>query len=407
MNAMRRIAACAKVFGEAILMLGESITVAKGLRNMADPSLFFPALDPIPLPAPVGLFKFLHVLTLSLHFGALQLLLGGLALATLWNLVGSLLESPGAAQASGAVVRKLPIVTTYVINFGVPPLLFSQILYGRALYTSSVLMGTWWISVVFLVMAAYALLYRMGKLADQNRPWWAYGFLAFGMLALVGRLFAINMALMLTPEVWKGMYATSPAGVNLPPSDPTSWPRFAIVFLGAASLGAMGTSLWSGLSSVPENARIFLRRWSAVSALACLPLLAAAGWWAVSMQPESVKVGLATGLNPVLAWAWLGALGVAFLCAAGLLATAKSRSLWVSAVGSVAAFAATALWTTLRDIVRDLTLVPKGLDVWASPVHSNWLVVGLFLASLVGGIALLVWLLVVVHRATPLEKTHV
>jgi len=33
--------------------------------------------------------------------------------------------------------------------------------------------------------------------------------------------------------------------------------------------------------------------------------------------------------------------------------------------------------------------------------------VGIFLASLVGGIALVVWLLVVVHRAAPLEKIHV
>jgi hypothetical protein len=247
----------------------------------------------------------------------------------------------------------------------------------------------------------------MAKLADQDRPWWPWGILAFGLLAVVGRLFSTNMTLMLKPEVWKGMYATTASGIHLPPFDPTVWPRFAVIFLGAASLGALGTSLWSGLSSTPESGRVFLRRWSAASALVCLPLLAAAGWWAVSSQPESVKAGLATGLNPLLAKAWLGALVLAFLAAAGLLATAKSRSLWIPAMGSVAAFAATALWTTLRDIVRDLTLLPKGLDVWASPVHANWLVVGIFLASLVGGIALVVWLLVVVHRAAPLEKSHV
>lgn len=405
---MRQIAACPEVSRIAILSPDLDVaTLAKGVQTMADPSLLFPTWDPIPLPAPVGLFKFLHVLTLSLHFGALQLLLGGLALATLWNLAGSLSKSAGATQASGAVVRKLPIVTTYVINFGVPPLLFSQILYGRALYTSSVLMGAWWISVVFLVMAAYALLYRMAKLADQGRPWWAWGIVSFGLLALVGRLFSTNMTLMLTPEVWKSMYATTASGIHLPPHDPTVWPRFAVVFLGAASLGALGTSLWSGLSSTPESGRVFLRRWSAVSALVCLPLLAAAGWWAHSVQPESVRAGLATPLNLLLAQAWLGALGLAFLAAIGLLATAKARSLRIPALGSGAAFASIALWTALRDIVRDLTLAPKGLDVWTSPVHANWLVVGIFLASLVAGIALVVWLLVVVGRAAPLEKKHV
>ena len=374
---------------------------------MADPQMFFPAIDPIPLPAPVGLFKFLHVLTLSLHFGALQLLLGGLALATVWNLIGHLGRRPAATEASGAVVRKLTIVTTYVINFGIPPLLFSQILYGRALYTSSVLLGAWWIAVVFLVMAAYATLYRMSALADKNRPWWPLGLLAFGLLAVVGRTFSINMTLMLTPEVWKGMYAATASGTRLPPTDPTMWPRFAVIFLGAASLGALGTSMWSGLSSVTVQARAFLRRWSAATAMVTLPLLACAGTWALAMQPESIRTALTNGSGLHLMQAWLGALALALGCAIALLANSRSASLWIPSLGAATGVVATALWTVLRDQVRDLTLAPKGLDVWANPVNTNWPVVSLFLASLVAGIALLVWLLVVVHRATPLEKTHV
>src|ERR1700755_3433886 len=38
----------------------------------------FPAIDPIPLPAPVWLMKALLVLTFALHFAAVQMLLGGL-----------------------------------------------------------------------------------------------------------------------------------------------------------------------------------------------------------------------------------------------------------------------------------------------------------------------------------------
>jgi hypothetical protein len=37
----------------------------------------FPAVDPIPLPASVWLFKILHVLTLALHFVSVEMLLGG------------------------------------------------------------------------------------------------------------------------------------------------------------------------------------------------------------------------------------------------------------------------------------------------------------------------------------------
>ncbi len=38
----------------------------------------FPAIDPIPLPAPVWLMKSLLVLTFALHIAAVQILLGAL-----------------------------------------------------------------------------------------------------------------------------------------------------------------------------------------------------------------------------------------------------------------------------------------------------------------------------------------
>ena len=374
---------------------------------MADPMLPIPSIDPIPLPAPVGLFKFLHHLTLASHFGALHLLLGGLALATVWNLAGHLTGSASAKDASGTVAKKLTIVTTYVINFGVPPLLFAQILYGRALYTSSTLIGAWWISVVFLIMAAYALLYRMGTLADRKRPWWHWGVVSFALLAVVGRLFSTNMTLMLTPEKWKPLYEASANGATLPPTDPTMWPRFAVLFLGAFSLGALGTSLWSNLGSVSDSTRTFIRRWCAIAAIAILPLLAAAGSWALSAQPESVQAGLQIGVAASLRTLWIAATTAAFLSAIWLLLSAQRKTAWPSIVGAVAATTSIAAWTILRDEVRDLTLKPKGLDVWATPVATNWIVVGIFLVSLVAGLALLAWLVAVVAKASPLEKSNV
>ena len=43
----------------------------------------FPNVDPIPLPAPIWLFKLLHIVTLSLHFVAMQILVGSLLIAVL------------------------------------------------------------------------------------------------------------------------------------------------------------------------------------------------------------------------------------------------------------------------------------------------------------------------------------
>ena len=64
-----------------------------------------------------------------------------------------------------ALARRLTVVMTYVINLGVPPLLFAQVLYGRALYTSSVLIGAYWISIILLLTLTYWLLYQFSRTA--------------------------------------------------------------------------------------------------------------------------------------------------------------------------------------------------------------------------------------------------
>ncbi len=126
----------------------------------------FPNVDPIPLPAPIWLFKLLHIVTLSLHFVAMEILVGGLLIAVLLNIFG---RSVSAATAASAISRRLTIVMTYVINLGVPPLLFAQVLYGRAIYTSSVMIGLRWIAVIPALILAYWLLYRFAAYARSRQ----------------------------------------------------------------------------------------------------------------------------------------------------------------------------------------------------------------------------------------------
>ena len=183
----------------------------------------YPAVDPIPLPAPIWLFKLLHIVTLSLHFVAVEMLLGGLLLAVLLSLFG---RSPAALVAARAVARRLTVVMTFVINLAVPPLLFSQVLYGRALYTSSVLIGLYWISIIFLLMLTYWLLYRFSARLEAGQSAWWVGLSAWLVAGSIARLLSTNMTLMLRPEVWREMYSASAAGAYLPKGDPTLEPRW-------------------------------------------------------------------------------------------------------------------------------------------------------------------------------------
>jgi len=98
---------------------------------------------------------------------------------------------------------------TFVINLGVPPLLFAQVLYGRALYTSSVLIGVYWISIILILMLVYRLLYRFSAQLEAGKTAWPVGLLAWLLAGFVARLLSTNMTLMLRPEVWREMYSAS------------------------------------------------------------------------------------------------------------------------------------------------------------------------------------------------------
>ncbi len=89
--------------------------------------------------------------------------------------LGQMCSSQEMLQVSGMFAHRLPTLMVFVINLGIPPLLFAQVLYGCALYTSSVLIGTYWISVILLLMASYYGLYLAAQRADaspaMDRSW--------------------------------------------------------------------------------------------------------------------------------------------------------------------------------------------------------------------------------------------
>ena len=358
----------------------------------------FPAVDPIPLPAPIWLLKALHLVTLSLHFIAVEMLLGGLLVAAVLSVAR---RGTTASTVTSAIAKRLPVVMTYVINLAVPPLLFAQVLYGRALYTSSVLIGAWWIGVIGLLMATYWLLYRFAARVESGRSAWWVGLLAWALAGTVGRVLVSNMTLMLRPEVWQAMYQSSAAGVNLPTGDVTIFPRWLFMMTG----GILFAGLWliwlagSARATAGERAQLARVGGWLVAPMAMIQVLAGVG--VVFSQPEAIRVALDNNwMYLVSREVWLA---VMVLClAAGLFALIARRSPVAVAWGAaVVALLASASMTFYRDGIRDLTLLSKGFDVWNRTVVTNWSVVGLFLVLFVAGLGVIGWLISVVMRAQP------
>ncbi len=204
---------------------------------------FIPLPDATPVPW--GWFKGLLILTFVLHLLFMNFMLGGALLAFAGRLRGR--PSPGET-------RSLPVLIALTVNMGVPPLLFVQVLFGHLLYTSSVLMAVYWISVIPVLILAYYASYVFAYRLEKSRTLATVMLgLASVLLLAIGFLFTNNMTMMLQPELWKS-YFQSPGGTILNLGDATLWPRYLHFVVAAVAIAALGRSAFLAVKGRRENA---------------------------------------------------------------------------------------------------------------------------------------------------------
>jgi len=359
-------------------------------------------IDPIPLPAPVWLFKALHLLTLSLHFTVMQMFVGSLLMATLLNAFGR--SNPLRKGAGAALAHRLPVIITFVINLGVPPLLFAQVLYASFLYTSSVLIGVYWLAVIFLLMGTYWLLYKFSDAVSTRKSAWWMGALAFLFVLSISKIYSINMTLMLRPEVWQAMYSAAPSGTSLPPYDPTLISRWLFMITGAFWVSGFWMIWIAGRkTTAPELGRYLAGLGGSLAAvMICVQMCVF--YVLFNAQPEDVKSGIiASGWlkGAVITWCSVALLVLVFSL---FIAAKKTCSYLAGALAALLAVVSLSSWVILRDGIRDLTLSGKGFDVWQQTVVTNWGVVAGFVVFLLLGLVALGWLVYVMTQAKPVTE---
>ena len=143
---------------------------------------------------------------------------------SIWLLIGTLIL--GLVEiiknkeiwAKSKAIRYLPIIMAIALNLGVPPLLFMQVLYAPFLFSSSILLAIPWLSVIFLLMFSYGLIYAARYGAKHS--WQAITFLTLSTLGvlLISFIFSNNMTLLLKPDIWKELYSYKQNGLNLNPN---------------------------------------------------------------------------------------------------------------------------------------------------------------------------------------------
>ncbi len=198
-----------------------------------DPAYLIPTPDTI--PAPWGFFELLLILTFFCHLVFMNAMLGSAIIA----LVREIRTKPTDPPPCQDIASKLPYTIAFAVNFGVAPLLFLQVLYGHFIYTSSILMGAYWLSVVGLLILAYysAYLYKMAADLPATARKRA---LATSLLLLlaIAFLFVNNITLMQTPHIWS-VYFHSPDGTFLNLADPTLLPRYLHFVVASVAAGGI------------------------------------------------------------------------------------------------------------------------------------------------------------------------
>jgi hypothetical protein len=359
------------------------------------------------LPAPVWLFKVLHLVTFVLHVTSVELLLGGLAIAIFFHLSGRFWNLPAATQAGGMLAHRLPTVMAYVINLGVPPLLFTQVLYGRSLYTSSVLIGAYWISVIVLLIASYFGLYIAAKRAEAKKGWGSAGIASLLLALTIAFIYSNNMSLMIRPEAWAAMYRASPAGAQLNTGDPTLISRWFFFVVGALPASGCALLLLGLKPEIDASVRRLLRTAGGLLASAAILGQTVIGLIVAAMQPVGIlDLVLNDGFYHPFVYAWIATAGL--LAILGLIAAFLPVRTNLAAIGASAlVFLNIASIVVLRDGIRDYTLRAAGMEVWARRVVTNWSVVSLFLVLFVGALAALGFMGYVVAKARRLEEKYV
>jgi hypothetical protein len=344
----------------------------------------------------------LKVLGFSLHMIPMGLWYAGL----LTMLVLRWRGGEQGRKLSGRVLNALPIAIALGINFGIVPLLFTQVVNHRAFYPATILMAWPWFAVILLLMGAYYGVYyyvvglRKGVLTRGRMVvGWGSSLLFVG----IGFIFANAFSLMTRVEAWPALWeatsiAGAPLGIALNTADPTLWPRWLMMFGLALTTTAAYAYLDAGVFAGGEGPEY--RRWAGRFAFGLYTLgliwFAAAGSWYVFLAlPVGAREALMAGPGLILTVLTAIAPGAPWLL---ILLRRNAPSRAGAFVVALAQFGVLVLNATNRQALQNIELA-RFFEPAAAPVNIQWSPLILFVLLFVGGLALIGWMVAQAARA--------
>lgn len=354
--------------------------------------------QPLPFPLPLWLMQVLLVAGLYLHALPMNVIFGGGFLCAGLFLASKNDKDSFSFRSAKALAISLPVFISFAITQGIVPLLFVQLIYGPAFYTSSIIMAVPWLMIVFIVMASYYLSYVviykvLKKDHDATTASWAALLLLLMALgfALTGWIFTNNMTLMLTPEKWGALYQSNSFGLHLNPNEPQLLSRYLHFFVAAIAvagmtLGCFGLYMKNKEKEfsdwmVKTGARIYLG--------ATLWQIPVGLWFLKTIPGQYAQAFLGGDAICTAVFAASMVLTLAAITTSAIAASAASKPAFIAALTANALVILTMIVN--RHQLRSMYL-DHHLQANLVPIQTQWDLLAIFLVSTVALILYLVWL---------------
>jgi hypothetical protein len=322
------------------------------------------------LPAPLQVINGLHILTLTLHFIAMNFLVGGVVLV---------LAGVSGRNRGNATVRRLmkllPTGMAATVTMGVAPLLFLQLVYSNQIYPAAIVSAWFWLLIIPSAIAAYYLFYG-AAFAGQGRArtGWFYVMAGSVCLALISLVYSSVFSLAERPGLVRSLYLDRQDGIVWNPG----WTDYAFRWLhmisGAITVGGYIASIFgkNDPEFFPAARRMFVFGMLGSYVAGVAYLVQVARSYPVFMRSPAI---------------WAVALG-ALLSAGALHLFYKKRFV----LSGTAIFISLTLMVFARHNFRLLKLLPH-FDPYLLPVVPQWIPFSLFLASFVLALVVTIFML--------------
>jgi len=338
-----------------------------------------PSADTIPVAW--GWFQFLLLLTFPLHLLAMNAMVGGLAIGVVQHFKGG----DSRRRLAHRIAIILPLVIAFAVNFGVAPLLFLQVLYGHFIYTSSILMGLFWIAVVPILIIAYygAYLYDFKfKGLGAAGKWLALAVLL--LLFCVGYFFSNNMLLMTLPERFSE-YFQHRDGSLLVSGQSEFLPRYLHMMTGALAVGGLFVALLGRFKAkaAPELAAHASAVGMRTFFFMTIVNVGVGTWYLTSLPKQQMLLFMGRDLAATICFI------IALLLVIGVLVSSFRQQLMTTLIGTVVLVY---LMSFLRSWLRT-DLLADYFNLSQLQVEPQYSSMFLFLICLAGGVVCVGWLI--------------